>query len=400
MANVDTLELNPSVIATEASPVQPKITLKWPYGELQGLAVDDFLQWLVDNGGFNDLYLMTGYPVFARIQGEVVRLLDISLSKDLVEVVSRKISDNDQIESAIVAGEQFDGVYVLQDQNKRGVAHRFRINIKGIRSYGGGRGVGVTIRQVSVQAPTVKQLGVEDEILDSFLPRNGLVLVSGPTGSGKSTLFASVIGHIAQTSKRHMVIGTCEEPIEYVFDHVDMKNVVIYQSSIGGFGSDIKTFDLGVRASLRSGTNATVIGELRDLDTIRAAMTASNTGQVVWGTLHVNSIVDIPGRVINVFPSEEMNKVRVEFYSNIRFMMCQILVPSIVPGQARVPMKEWLRITPDMRRQLINAPLKEEAKLLQKFLDENGMPMAKYARAKYEQGIIDEEAYNFVCEGE
>ena len=372
-----------------------------PFREIDGSSFKPFMQWLADNGGFNDLYIMTGYQVFARIQGKIEIVVKSALSVFVVEQIAQEVSGNDLILSVLVAGDQFDGLYELYDENIRGLIHRFRVNIKGIRSRGaGGSGVAITIRQISIQAPSVKELRVEQEIIDSFTPRNGLVIVSGPTGSGKSTLYASLIGNFAENLGRDFVIGTCEQPIEYVFDHIAMKSVVIYQSSIDELGGNIRSFDAGVRASLRSGTDGTIIGELRDLPTIRAALTAANTGQVVWGTLHVNSVVDIPSRIINVFPSEEMNKVRVEFFSNIRFLMTQILVPSIKPGKARVAVKEWLKLTKRMQRELIEASPSDAHSILAKLLSEHGMPMTRYAQNLLSNGEISEETFNYICEGE
>lgn len=372
----------------------------YPKAELEAYDFENFMHWIIENGGFNDLYIMTGYQVYARIKGDIKILVPASLTNYSVEKIAQIVSENDMIMSVIVSGDQHDGIYVVHDRKLRGVSHRFRVNIKGIRALHGGTGVAITIRQISVQAPSIDQLGVEQEIIDAFTPRNGIVIVSGPTGSGKSTLFASLLGNFAEKLGRNIIIGTLEQPIEYVFDHIDMKSVVIYQSSVAKIGGDINSFDAGVRASLRSGTDGTVVGELRDLETIRAALTASNTGQTVWGTLHVNSVADMPSRVINVFPTEEMNKVRVEFYSNIRFLMCQILVPCIKPGRARVPVKEWLKLTADMRRQLIKAPLDQEQALLEQFVESHGMPMKRYAENLLKDGFIDEQTYQYICDGE
>lgn len=368
--------------------------------ELEGHDIEDFMHWLVENGGFNDLYIMTGYRVYARIKGDIKIIIPSFVANYHAEKIAQVISDNDMIMSVIVAGEQYDGIYVIHDRHQRGVSHRFRVNIKGIRALFGGPGIGITIRQISIKAPSVEELAVEQEIIDAFTPRNGIVIVSGPTGSGKSTLFASLLGNYAEKLGKNLIIGTLEQPIEYVFDHIDMQSVVIYQSSVADIGGDINSFDKGVRASLRSGTDGTVVGELRDLETIRAALTASNTGQTVWGTLHVNSVADMPSRVINVFPTEEMNKVRVEFYSNIRFLMCQILVPCIIPGRPRIAVKEWLKVTLDMRRQLIAAPLNREQALIEEFIDKHGMPMKRYAQKLFDDGFIDEQTLKYIFEGE
>lgn len=361
--------------------------------------LNEVLLALIDQGGFNDFYLKTGYRPFMRKDGQVSVLFESALSSDATLGLAQILSGNDQVGGDIAAGMQRDPAYEIYDPNKRGVQYRFRVNIKGIRAIGGGRGIGITIRAIKPQAPNVKQLGVEQEILDNFFPRNGMVLVSGPVGSGKSTLFASCLQYLVETGK-NMVIGTCEAPIEFVYDHVDMQNVFIYQSEIADIAGHIQTFSDGVRASLRSGTDGTVIGELRDLDTIRAALTASNTGQAVWGTLHVNSVVDIPSRIINVFPSTEINKVKVEFFANARFLLCQILVPCIKEGQARVAVKEWLKLTKDMRDQLILAAVEDVPDLMNKFLKEHGMPMGRYAANLLKDGMIDEETYQYVLQGE
>lgn len=374
--------------------------LTYPKPELEAHDFENFVYWLTQNGGFNDLYLITGYQVYARIRGKVKILVPSALTTYSVERIAQITSEDDMIMTRIVAGETFDGMYIISDPVVRGLSHRFRVHIKGCRARSGGQGLAIVIRQISLKAPTVQELGVEAEIIEAFTPRNGMVIVSGPTGSGKSTLFASLLGNHAEHLGRDLIITTLEDPIEYVFDHIEMESVVIYQSSVASIGGDLKSFNEGVKSSLRSGTDGTVVGELRDLLTIRAALTASNTGQTVWGTLHVNSVVDMPSRIINVFPTEEMNKVRVEFYSNIRFLMCQILVPSIRPGRSRVAVKEWLKLTNDMRRTLIKAPLAQEQALLEEYLDKYGMPMSRYAKQLLDNGDIDDDTYKYICEGE
>lgn len=381
---------------------QSKTELVYSKPELEAHDFEEFIFWLTQNGGFNDLYVMTGYQVYARISGKVKVIIPAVVTTFNVERIAQLISEDDMIMTRIVAGETFDGIYTVHDPDplQRGVAHRFRVHIKGIRARFGGSGLSIVIRQISLKAPTVEELRVEPEIIEAFTPRNGIVIVSGPTGSGKSTLFASLLGNHAEHLGRDLIISTLEDPIEYVFDHIEMDSVVIYQSSVASIGGDLKSFREGVKSSLRSGTDGTVVGELRDLETIRAALTASNTGQTVWGTLHVNSVMDMPSRIINVFPTDEMNKVRVEFYSNIRFLMCQILVPSIKPGRSRVACKEWLKLTKDMRRQLISAPLNKEQALLAEFVEKHGMPMNRYAQMLLDNGDIDETTYKYICEGE
>ena len=363
---------------------------------LEASQLDNLLLWFNANGGFNDLYIISGYVVYARVQGEVKNIIEAAMPTFNVVQIAKRLSRNVQIETQLFRGEPYDGNYEVHDPDpdKRGVTYRYRVNIKGSRARGGGKGLWITIREVNQVPPDVHTLGVEREIIDNFLPENGMVFVCGPTGSGKSTLFSAVLSHIATTKGKNLIIGTAEDPIENTFDHVDMKSVVIVQSQIAEIGGDINSYAKAVKASLRSGTDGMVIGEMRDLETIRVGLIAANTGQRIWATLHVNGVVDIPSRIINVFPTEEINLIKMTFYSVARFFLCQKLKPSIHPSRKRVAIKEWLKITDEMAAQLLMcATPSEEATLLKKFLHEKGMPMERYAKQKYDEGLISEEDY-------
>ncbi|MGQ0793860.1 MAG: type IV pilus twitching motility protein PilT [Deltaproteobacteria bacterium] len=217
--------------------------------------------------------------------------------------------------------------------------HRFEENLEidfsfGMRGLGRFRGnvytqrgaVAGAFRLIPYKIRNLNELGLPPVVSQLIKKPRGLILVTGPTGSGKTTTLAGMIDQINQ--ERHEHIVTIEDPIEYLFDH---KNCVVNQREVG---SDTKSFSNALRSVLREDPDVILIGELRDLETIKIALTLSETGHLTLATLHTNTAVQTINRVIDVFPPHEQAQIRAQLSFVLEGILCQTLVPKIGGGRA------------------------------------------------------------------
>ena len=207
---------------------------------------------------------------------------------------------------------------------------RFRVNALHQRN-----ACGVVVRVIPDQIPDAKKLGLPQICLDLAAKPRGLVLVTGPTGSGKSTTLAAMIDYINQNEHGHIL--TMEDPLEFV--HPD-KNCFVTQRQIG---QDCSSFREGLRRALRQDPDVILIGEMRDLETISMAISAAETGHLVFGTLHTTSAISTVDRIIDVFPTDAQQQVRVQMSSTLQGVISQTLVPKV--GGGRVAAREILVAT-------------------------------------------------------
>ncbi len=215
---------------------------------------------------------------------------------------------------------------------------RFRVNVFVQRG-----SVGGVMRTISEEVLTFAQLGLPEEVANvARLPR-GLVLVTGPTGSGKSTTLATMIDLINSDYPKHIV--TVEDPIEFFHRH---KQSIINQREVG---EDTQNFDNALRSVLRQAPDVILVGEMRDHETIGAAVTAAETGHLVMATLHTNTASEAIDRIIDVFPEAQQEQVRVQLANNLQAILTQQLVPRM-NGEGRVLAYEFLLATPAIRNQI------------------------------------------------
>jgi twitching motility protein PilT len=276
----------------------------------------------------SDLHLKAGSPPGYRINGDIVPFSEHAiLTKFDTRAFVEEVLTKEQLETFDANGDY--------DLSKAvpGVA-RFRVNINKQRG-----NCGLVIRKIPEQVPQLDSLGAPP-VFRKFceLPR-GLVLVTGPTGSGKSTTLAAMIDHINRTEAGHIL--TMEDPIEFV--HPDRK-CFINQREIG---FDTKNFAESLRRALRQDPDVILVGEMRDLETISLAITAAETGHLVFGTLHTTSAVQTVDRIIDVFPHESQQQVRMQLSMALAGVISQTLVPK--NGGGRVAIHEILVGTDGVR---------------------------------------------------
>ena len=268
--------------------------------------MDEFFKFMKEQGA-SDLHISSGEPPFLRLHGEMVRLEYQPLGPAEAQALIFEILTDKQKRNFIDNWE-LDCSYSVDRVG------RFRCNVLMQR-----RGISAVFRIIPEVIPSVTDLNLPNSLLDLINVSRGLVLVTGPTGSGKSTTLAALIDHINASEACHIL--TIEDPIEFVHPN---KKSLITQREVSGH---TKSFANALKASLREDPDIILVGEMRDLETIQLAMTAAETGHLVFGTLHTNSAAKTVDRIIDVFPQEQQEQVRVMLSESLRGVIAQTLLP-------------------------------------------------------------------------
>ena len=251
---------------------------------------------------------------------------------------------------------------------------RFRVNAFMQRG-----NVGGVMRLIPTQIKSVQDMGLPPQVIDIAGAPRGLVLVTGPTGSGKSTTLAAMIDHINANKKLHIV--TIEDPIEFMHTH---KQSIVNQREIG---SDTLGFDEALRAVLRQAPDVILVGEMRDYETIKAAVTAAETGHLVMGTLHTNSAPESIDRIVDVFPEEQQAQIRVQLANNLVAVMTQQLLPRL-DGQGRIMAYELLIANPAVRALIREGKTYQITSTMQTGSREGMVTMDAYLANLYRRRLI------------
>jgi twitching motility protein PilT len=287
------------------------------------ILIDKLLHTVV-NQGASDLHISVGQPPVIRLHGRLRQLETKVLTPDDTVALMKSITpERCQTELQEVGGSDFGFAF--------GTAARFRVSVfkqKGC--------VGMVLRQIPNKFMTMEQLGLPKVCKELVLRPRGLFLVTGPTGSGKSTSLASMINYINETVDHHII--TIEDPIEFYHTH---KRSTVNQREVG---VDVPSFAEAIRRALRQDPDVILVGEMRDLETIEAAITAAETGHLVFGTLHTTGAAGTVNRIIDVFPTNQQDQIRTQLSTSIIAVLSQTLLPKI--GGGRVAAHEMLVVTP------------------------------------------------------
>ncbi len=285
-----------------------------------------YLKKMIEIGG-SDLHIKANSVVRARINGNIVQFGGGILSKQDAITFTKELLKGRY--SEFVEKKEIDLVYPFDENN------RFRVNV-----FFQMDGVSAVFRVIPVKIPTFEELHLPDVLKRFTQIERGLVLVTGVTGSGKSTTLATLINHINKTKKKHII--TIEDPIEFV--HKD-RGCIINQRSVG---QDTLSFGTALRASLREDPDIILVGEMRDKETINLALHAADTGHLVFSTLHTIDAKETINRIIAQFPTDEQNRVRLSVAGVIQGVVSQRLIPT-VDGGRRAAMEIMLR-TPTIEK--------------------------------------------------
>jgi twitching motility protein PilT len=287
------------------------------------ILIDKLLQTVV-NRGASDLHISVGQPPVVRLHGRMVKLETKVLEAEDTTALMKSITpERCQQELQEVGGADFGFAF--------GTQARFRVSIFKQKGF-----VGMVLRQIPVKILDFKTLGTPPVLVDLCKRPRGLILVTGPTGSGKSTTLAAMIDHLNETFDHHII--TIEDPIEFYHNH---KKSTVNQREVG---VDVPSFAEAIRRALRQDPDVILVGEMRDLETIEAAITAAETGHVVFGTLHTTGAQGTVNRIIDVFPSNQQEQIRTQLSTSIIGILSQALIPKISGGRAAA--YEMLVVTP------------------------------------------------------
>ncbi len=314
----------------------------------------DLLQATVDEGS-SDLHIRVGVPPMLRIHGHLTPLDSPALTPEDTEALARAISSEDKMQELERCG-GCDFALPFGD------LARFRVSVFKERSH-----FGIVLRQIPNKLLTLAQIGLPEQVQEMLFKPRGLILVTGPTGSGKSTTLASMIDIINKERDVHII--TVEDPIEYYHPH---KKSVVTQREVG---HDVTSFAEAIRRALRQDPDVILVGEMRDLETMQAAITAAETGHLVFATLHTTGAAATVDRIVDAFPTDQQEQVRTQLSVGLVAVISQLLLTRVdKPG--RVAAFEIMISTPSIRSRIrdnktfqINSDIQTGAKYGMKSLD-------------------------------
>jgi len=330
------------------------------------------LRMLVDRDG-SDLHITVDCPPIGRVHGHLQYFGEKPCTAEDTERLMKSIASVDnQQELQEVGGADFG--FAFED------VARFRVSIFKQRGY-----VGLVLRLIPRKIMTFEEIGLPNSLKDIINQPRGLILVTGPTGSGKSTSLATMIDWLNTAFDHHII--TIEDPIEYYHTH---KKGLIMQREVG---VDVPTFAEALRRALRQDPDVILVGEMRDLETIEAAVTAAETGHLVFGTLHTTGAVRTIDRIVDAFPSNQQEQIRTQLSGNLKAVISQALIPR-KSGFGRVAAFEIMVTTSAIQNLIrenksyrITSAIQTGHKYGMHLLDEHLMALYRKGIIKYEDAL-------------
>jgi twitching motility protein PilT len=321
--------------------------------------VQDFLHYVIDSGA-SDMHIKVGGPPRVRVNGHLIRTDFPSMSAADCQTAAREMMTNDQLERLGEQGE-VDFAYSVPDLG------RFRVNVFHQRG-----SLGMALRRVLPGSPSFKTLGLPPGVQTLAEEQRGMVLVTGPTSSGKTTTTGAIIDHINSTRQCHIL--TIEDPIEIL--HRD-NQAIINQREIG---LDTQNFAAALRAAMRQDPDVIFVGEIRDDETVKAALQAAETGHLVISTLHTTDVTETINRMIDFFPPHQQKQIRVSLAGSLRGIVSQRLLPRL-DGRGRLPAVEVLVMNGRIRELILNA---EQTHMIRDIVAESGF----YGMQTFDQSVL------------
>jgi len=328
--------------------------------------LDELLKIVVTRGA-SDLHLQAGTPPMLRLRKHLVPLGTELLSGSVIEALVYPIMDDGQ-KAVFKQHLDFDFSYSIKD------LARFRVNVYRQRG-----SIAATLRCIPLTIPDLDSLGLPAIVKRFTKLEKGFVLVTGPTGQGKSTTLAAMIDRINQ--ERDVCTVTIEDPVEFLFRH---RQGIVVQRELG---EDTESFSHALRAVLREDPDIILVGELRDLETIAAALTAAETGHLVFGTLHTNSAAQSIDRIVDVFPAGQQEQIRIQLANVLSAIVTQQLLPRR-DGSGLVVATEILVATPAVRNLIRGNKSYQLVSTMQTSGDLGMMTMEKCVKELVARGIV------------
>ncbi|MBW8781443.1 MAG: type IV pilus twitching motility protein PilT [Verrucomicrobia bacterium] len=274
--------------------------------------MNDLLELVVDQGA-SDLHIQVGQPPTLRLSGSMVPIEGPALTPADTEKLMLSITPDNHQQSVKLNGGADFGFAFLEKA-------RFRVSV--LKAKGN---YGLVLRQIPNKMFGLRDIGLPDKVRELLYRPRGLILVTGPTGSGKSTTLASMVNYINESRDGHII--TIEDPIEYYHPH---KHCIVTQREVG---VDVPSFSEAIRRALRQDPDIVLVGEMRDLETIEAAISAAETGHLVFGTLHTNGAAKTIDRIVDAFPANMKDMIRTQLASSIVAVISQVLCKKVGGGR-------------------------------------------------------------------
>ena len=280
-----------------------------------------------NNKKISDFHLRSGSPMAYRQTGEIVKVADTPVTaQDLKDLIAMNCNEKEVLK--FEKTHELDSAVMLSGL-------RFRANF-----YKTINGPAAVLRRVESKIPDMDQFNLPQALYDIVDMHKGLVLVTGPTGSGKSTTLAAIVNEINKTRTSNII--TVEDPVEFI--HKDVKSIVSHRE----IGKQTESFASALKAALREDPDVIMVGEMRDLETVGLALTAAETGHLVFGTLHTSGAPETINRIIDVFPPEQQSQIRAQISTSLKMVVTQRLLKT-KDGQGRVGAFEVMKCTPPIQ---------------------------------------------------
>jgi len=320
-----------------------------------------------NNKKISDFHIRTGSPLAYRQTGEIIKVQEVVVKdqdlKDLLsmncnEIELKKFEDTHELDTAVTLG-----------------GLRFRANF-----YKTIAGPACVCRRVESKIPDMEQFSLPPALYDVVDMHKGLVLVTGPTGSGKSTTLAAIVNEINKTRNANII--TVEDPVEFI--HTDVKSIVSHRE----VGKQTLSFSSALKAALREDPDVILVGEMRDLETISLALTAAETGHLVFGTLHTSGAPSTINRIIDVFPPDQQEQIRAQISTSLKMVVTQRLFKT-KDGQGRCGAFEIMKCTAPVQNLIREAKIHQIPSVMQTAVREGMITMDKSIQELVASGKID-----------
>ena len=320
-----------------------------------------------NNKKISDFHIRSGWPLAYRQTGEIHKIPEVQVkAQDLQDLISTNCNE--------VEMKRFQDTHEL-DSSVTLSGLRFRANF-----YKTIHGPAAVLRRVESVIPTMDQFDLPPVLYDIIDMHKGLVLVTGPTGSGKSTTLAAIVNEINKTRTANII--TVEDPVEFI--HKDLKSIVSHSE----VGKQTQSFASALKAALREDPDVILVGEMRDLETVSLALTAAETGHLVFGTLHTSGAPSTINRIIDVFPPEQQAQIRAQISTSLKMVVTQRLLKT-KDGQGRCGAFEVMKCTAPIQNLIRESKIHQIPSIMQTAVKEGMITMAKSLEELVKSGKID-----------
>jgi defect-in-organelle-trafficking protein DotB len=341
----------------------------------------------------SETIMQPGEPVLLEINGELRQLTERRLDPGELSNLINWAADNEKASAELIQRREIKASYVVKhptERDMRGDKKRIRFRVAAGRGeVNGDMAIQILMRKIDAVPARLVAGELPQEVIHACTPKDGIIWLTGPTGSGKTTFFSALCRYILEN--RTPIQGNIvfiEEPIEQTYDSIPCDHSIVFQMEVG---RDVDTWEEGVRQLMRRRPKLIVIGETQSRVTADAATSAANTGHPVFTTLHANDVASIPGRILSFFDDSVKKQMLYDWINTARVLFNQMLVPRKGGGR-RVVLREYLVMTPELRQGLlaVTDPGLITTRL-RRALDEQGCSMARAAVNACNDGLIDED---------